>query len=488
MHSVTLQRLAGVLGSSYDGPDYLVSDVHHDSREVVPGTVFVARRGASRDGHDFAGQAIAAGAVAVVVEHEVAPDMPQIVVEDGRSALAIASAEVHGHASRLMTVIGVTGTNGKTTVTHMIEAITRAAGRRSGLVGTVGARIRERDAPQARTTPESSDLQRLFRAMADEGVEIVAVEVSSHALALGRVDETDFAVAAFTNLSQDHLDFHVDMDGYFDAKAQLFASGRSHIGIVWVGDSWGHKLAAEAEIPVRTVGTEPGCNVRGSNIRVDARSSTFTLQIDGESRQVHMPLAGRFNVENALVAAACAAAAGVALEAIVDGLESLPPIPGRFEVVADGSPFAVVVDYAHTPDAIAAVIEGARELAAGKVIVVVGAGGERDRSKRPSMGAAAASADVAIITSDNPRSEGPEAIISEVIGGAPSEAAIVVEPDRRLAVRKALAMAGPGDMVLILGKGHEKGQDIGGRVAPFDDGAVAKEELRSRPDTEERVR
>jgi UDP-N-acetylmuramoyl-L-alanyl-D-glutamate--2,6-diaminopimelate ligase len=473
-----LTDLAARLGVEYDGPVVIVDDVHHDSRAARPGSMFVAIPGANVDGHDYAAAAVAAGAVALVVERPLGLEVPQLVVDSARRALPIVAAEVHGHPSESLTVIGVTGTNGKTTVTYMLEAIAGAAGRICGLVGTTGARIDGRAIPVARTTPESSDLQRLLADMRDRHVDIAALEVSSHALAMGRVDGVSFTVGAFTNLSQDHLDFHVDMEDYYRAKASLFEAGRTRIGIVWVEDEWGRRLVDEASVPVRTVGFGPGCDVRGGDVRVDTTSSRFTIAFGDDSVDVTMPLPGRFNVANALIAAACALEAGIELETIAAGLAGLPAVPGRLELVPGTGPFTVIVDYAHSPDAIEQIIAEARGFGAVRVIVIIGAGGDRDHGKRPMMGAAAAAADLTFITSDNPRSEDPDAIIAQLIAGVGSSDRVVVESDRRTAIRLALEAADRGDVVLVLGKGHEQGQEFGDRIEPFDDRAVVTEEWR----------
>jgi len=474
-----LTDLASRLGVTYDGPVVVVDDVHHDSRDAGPGSLFVAIPGSNVDGHDYAARAVAAGAVALVVERPLELDVPQLVVDSARRALPVVAAEVHGNPSEALTVVGVTGTNGKTTVTYMLESITRAAGRIPGLVGTTGARIDGDEVPIARTTPEASDLQRLLGAMRDRHVDLAALEVSSHALALGRVDSVSFAVSAFTNLSRDHLDFHVDMDDYYQAKASLFAADRTRTGIVWVEDEWGRRLADEADVPVRTVGFAEGCDVRGSRVRVDTVSSSFDIANDGATVSVTMPLPGRFNVANALVAAACALEADIDLEAIRNGLEQLPPVPGRLELVPGTGPLTVIVDYAHSPDAVSNVVAQAEEFGARRVIVVIGAGGDRDREKRPLMGAAAASADLTFITSDNPRSEDPSAIIEQLVRGAGAGSGITVGPDRRRAIAMALAAARDGDVVLVLGKGHEQGQEFVDHVEPFDDREVVREEWRA---------
>ncbi len=472
--------LAGAAGGRLAGdPGITVADVTHDSRSAGPGVLFTAIRGFSVDGHDFVPAALAAGSPAVCVEDEAAAaGAAAIVVADTRRALGPMAAEVHGHPSERLRLVGVTGTNGKTTVTHLVESIAAAAGLAHGIIGTVGARIGGRSVPVARTTPEASDFQRLLATMADEGVDVAAVEVSSHALSLGRVAATTFAVAAFTNLSPDHLDFHGDMESYFQAKAALFSQARR--AVVWVDDPSGARLAATLDVPVTTVAME-GADVVARDVTATFAGSRFRIDGPGGGSDVSLPLAGRFNVANALVAAAIASALGIGWEAIAAGIAAVPVVPGRFELVETGRDFTVVVDYAHTPDGIGAAVAAAREILAetGRVIVVVGAGGDRDRSKRPLMGRAAAQADVAVLTTDNPRREAPEAILAEVAAGASGPGIVRQVVDRRAAIRAALAEAGPGDAVLVLGKGHEQGQDFGSVVVPFDDRTVAAEEVAS---------
>lgn len=477
---VSLARLAErVPGASVRGePGTLVSDITHDSRAVRSGTLFVAVRGLTSDGHEFVAGAVQRGATAVAVDHELAVEVPQLIVPHTRRALAPLSACVFGDPSRHMHVIGVTGTNGKTTVAHMLESIARGAGLRVGIVGTVGARIAGSPVPVPRTTPEASDLQRLLAQMVEAGCSVAAIEVSSHALELNRADAVEFRAVGFTNLSQDHLDFHRDMDAYYRAKAQLFTPGRADVAVINVGDPAGKRLAEESGIPVRTVGTEVGADYRYEVGDESVGGSTFSFTTQEWSKVVTIPMAGAFNVTNAAVAAGLADVAGFGPDAIVAGLGGVAVVPGRWERVDEGHPFAVVVDYAHTPEAVAQVIESARRLTAGRVIVVVGAGGDRDREKRPKMGAAASAADLAVITSDNPRSEDPESIVRAVAAGAEGSAAVVLEePDRRAAIQRAVAEARPGDVVLVLGKGHETGQEIAGIVHPFDDRAEARAAL-----------
>ncbi len=477
--SVTLSDLAAAvdaLSPRLVGSSVTVDDVHHDSRDVEPGGCFVAIRGARVDGHDFAPGAAARGAAALVVERAVEADVPQLVVADTRRALPLLAATVHRHPSSELTVVGVTGTNGKTTVTRMLESIVRAAGLTPGVVGTVGALIGDEPVSVARTTPEASDLQRLLRRMVDAGVDIVALEVSSHALVMGRADAIRFELAAFTNLSQDHLDFHGDMASYAAAKERLFEPAMAHRAVVWRDDPAGARIVAQTVLPATTVGLEPGADVEGTLLASGPEGSSVLVATRHGTATLSVPMAGEFNVANALVASACALEIGIGLDAVVAGLEALAPIPGRFEVVDGGPPFLVVVDYAHTPAAIRSAIAAGRRLARGRVIAVVGAGGDRDPEKRPAMGAAAMTADLAVITSDNPRSEDPADIIAAVVAGAkgPSH----VEADRARAIEWAIAAARPGDAVLILGKGHELGQEVGGEVLPFDDRVVAAAALR----------
>ncbi|HEX9853848.1 MAG TPA: UDP-N-acetylmuramoyl-L-alanyl-D-glutamate--2,6-diaminopimelate ligase [Acidimicrobiia bacterium] len=450
------------------GRSVLVSDVHHDSRDVTPGSVFVAVRGERRDGHTRVDEAIGKGAVAVVVDHRLDVEVTQIVVPDTRRAMPWIAAAAHGHPSRSLTVVGVTGTNGKTTVTHMIEAIAVAAGRRCAIVGTVGARIAGTPVSISRTTPEATDLQRLLGAMRDEDVDVVAVEVSSHALSLHRVDAVDFAVVAFTNLSQDHLDFHGDMASYFAAKRSLFTSARASHAVIWIDDPHGAIIARSTDLDTTTVGFSDGADVRAVDVELSVNGSRFVaVSPDGEAA-VSIALPGRFNVANALVAIACAAGIGVGPKDAAAGLAHLDQVPGRFETIDSGQPFGVIVDYAHTPEAISSVIAETRQIADGRVIVVFGAGGDRDPLKRPLMGAAAEAADVVIVTSDNPRSEDPQSIIDAIVSGMSTMPGVEIE--RRRAIAAAVELAQPSDVVLILGRGHEPRQELAhGDLVDFDD-------------------
>ena len=434
-----------------------VHDLAYDTRSVVPGSVFFCYAGAHVDRHDLAAEAVAKGAVALVVERPVPVAVPQVVVPDARAAMAVAADELYGRPTEALEVAGVTGTAGKTTTAFLLHAILETAGRRPGLLSTVENRIGDERVPAVRTTAEAIDLQRSFRAMLDAGNRSCVMEATSHGSALRRLDRVRFAIVVFTNLSQDHLDLHGTMESYFEAKRRLFAPGVP--AVVNVDDVWGRRLNAELSETV-TFGFGGGADVGPS-------------ALDG----IGLKLPGRHNVANALAAFAAARVLGVERDAIVRGLERVDAVPGRMERVDAGQPFSVLVDYAHKPDALEQVLKAARSLAQGRVICVFGCGGDRDREKRPVMGRIAAElADIAIVTSDNPRSEDPDAIIAEIVAGA---AGLEVEPDRSSAIELAVARARPGDVVVIAGKGHEQGQEIGGRKLPFDDREVAREALRS---------
>ena len=474
-----LRTLADLIGAEVHGEgDPLIRDATHDSRQVRPGTLFVAVKGFSTDGHRFVDQAVANGAVAAVVTDDVETTVPVLRVRDARTVMGPLAAAIHGHPSRQVPVIGVTGTNGKTTVTHMVEHILTTAGKTVGLIGTIHTRIGDDVIPALHTTPEAADFQRMLRDMVDRGADVVAVEVSSHALSLHRVDATWFEVVAFTNLSQDHLDFHHDMETYFEAKASLFEPERAARGVIWVDDPWGSRLAADTAIEVVTVGR--GADVSVSIVEGDIAGTTIDLDLGTGAQRVRLPMAGAFNVENAAVAAAVCSVVGTADAAIFEALESLPGVPGRFERVSGDDPISVFVDFAHTPDGIAEVISAVRGLVEGRIIAVVGAGGDRDREKRPHMGSAASAADVVVVTSDNPRSEDPDAIIEAVMEGMPRDVRAVRLVDRREAISTAIAEASDGDAVVILGKGHERGQEIAGFKYPFDDRLEARSALAAR--------
>jgi UDP-N-acetylmuramoyl-L-alanyl-D-glutamate--2,6-diaminopimelate ligase len=436
-----------------------VRDLAYDARAVGPGALFFAVPGERADGHEFAADAVERGAVALVVERGLELPVPQVVVRDSRAAMAPAADVFFGEPTRELEVAGITGTSGKTTTAFLLFAILAAAGRRPGLLGTVEARVGGERRGVERTTPEAIDLQRVFREMLDAGDRSCAMEASSHASVLHRLDRVRFAALVFTNLSQDHLDFHGDLESYFEAKRRLFV-GRPPAAVN-VGDEWGRRLAAELPDAL-TYGLAP-----------DAAVGPDAL--DG----IELKLQGRFNVENALAALAAARLLGIEGDAVRRGLESVRGVPGRFESVDAGQPFHVIVDYAHKPGALENVLRAARELAGGKhVIAVVGAGGDRDRGKRPVMGRLASDlSDVVIVTSDNPRSEDPEAIAAEILAGADGE--VEVELDRAPAIARAIELARPGDVVVIAGKGAEQGQEFADRTVPFDDRDAAKEALKA---------
>ena len=447
-----------------DGADDVeISQVVHDTRTVEPGALFCCVPGSHTDGHDLVPEAVGRGAVALLVERRVEAPVPQLLVPSVREAMGPVAASFWGHPSAQMTVVGVTGTSGKTTTTHLLGAIAGRAGRPAEVIGTLTG---------PRTTPEATELQAaLAHALAD-GRTTVAMEVSSHALALGRVRGTRFAVAVFTNLSHDHLDFHRDLEDYFAAKAQLFQPSLSARAVVNLDDPYGARLAADAAIP-----TEGYALADATDLDVGADRCRFGWR----GVVVELPFGGRFNVSNALAAATTAAALGMAPEDIAAGLAAAPAVPGRFEPVVEGQPFAVLVDYAHKPGALESALGAAREAAAGgRVLLVFGAGGDRDASKRHEMGEVAARlADRVLLTSDNPRGEDPLAIIDAVRSGIARTEGLTIEPDRATAIAKAIGEAAPGDVVVIAGKGHESVQLVGDRSLPFDDRAVARAALRA---------
>lgn len=453
-----------------------ILDLAHDTRRVTAGTLFFCVPGSSVDGHDLAWEAIERGAAAVVVERPLEVAVPQLLVPDARAAMPVVADAFFGEPTRHLELAGVTGTNGKTTTAFLLRSILEAAGRRPGLVGTVEWVVggRRRDAPF--TTPEAIDLQRLFREMLDAGDRSAAVEASSHGAALHRLDRVRFDVLVFTNLSQDHLDLHGTMDDYFQAKRRLFTGPQQPPAVVNVGDEWGRRLAVELadahRAPLLTFGLDEPAEIRPEALELGRDGSRLRAGgIDLET-----PLRGIFNVENVLAAVAAGLLLDLDEDAIAEGVARVAEVPGRFEVVDEGQPFTVVVDYSHTPDSLETALRAARGIADGRVIVVFGAGGDRDRGKRPLMGRVAAErADLVLVTSDNPRSEDPLAIVQDVLQGAGVE--VEIDLDRRSAIRRALDVAEVGDVVLVAGKGHEQGQEVAGVVHPFDDRAVVRELL-----------
>lgn len=456
-------RGMALLGVTTDDlPSVALRRATHDSSRVESGDLFCCVTGRTHDGHDHAEGAVRAGAAALLVERPLELGVPELLVADVRAAMGPVAAVLAGDPSSQLDVVGVTGTNGKTTATHLLASILDAAGRNCGVIGTLSG---------VRTTPEAPELQQLLGAFLAEGRRTVAMEVSSHALEMHRVDGTRFRVGVFTNLSRDHLDFHGDMASYFQAKARLFEPGRCDLAVLNRDDPYGRLLLDAAQVP--SIGYQLD---DATDLVVTAEGSRFTWS--GVSIEIALP--GRFNVSNALAAATCARELGVSLDHIAAGLASVGSVPGRFERVDEGQPFLAAVDFAHTPDGLENLLRAAREIApTGRVVLVFGAGGGRDQTKRPEMGAVAAQlADVVVLTTDNPRDEDPAAIMAEVERGMEQPGDLVIEPDRRDAIARGVAAAGPGDVLLVAGKGHERTQTIGSSVLPFDDREVLAEVLR----------
>jgi UDP-N-acetylmuramoyl-L-alanyl-D-glutamate--2,6-diaminopimelate ligase len=461
-----LERLVTALGplEVRGGAPTDVTDLAYDARSVVPGALYFCVPGQRADGHDFAAEAVERGAAALVVERPLELHVPQLVVRSAREAMAVAADEFFERPTEQLVVAGVTGTNGKTTTVFLLYSIFAAAGMKPGLIGTIESRVGGKARPAVRTTPEAIDLQRTFRQMLDAGDRSCAMEATSHGSELGRLDRVRFDALAFTNLSQDHLDFHGSMDRYFAAKRRLFTEHEpAPAAAVNVTNEWGRTLAEELrrldQASVLTFGTVPDAEL----------SSHPALE---RSR-----LAGSFNVENVLAAAAVSRLIGVPDDAVVEGVAEVPGVPGRFESIDEGQPFTVIVDYSHKPGALEAVLRTARELTEGRLICVFGAGGDRDRGKRPMMGRVASElADVTIVTSDNPRSEDPQAIIDEILTGVVGS--VEAEVERRPAIERALSQAVEGDVVVIAGRGAEQRQELADREIPFDDREVARETLR----------
>ncbi len=490
-----LLRAAGVAADLRGDPSVDVRDLAYDSRRVAEGTLFFCFPGEKTDGHDFAAAAIEAGASGLVVERPLELDVPQAQVEDARAAMAPVAAAFNGDPTSELTVVGITGTNGKTTTAFLVRHLLESAGQQCGLLGTVRQVVGGRVEEVERTTPEAIDLQRTFARMLEEGDDACAMEVSSHALVLHRADAVHFAVKVFTNLSQDHLDFHADMEDYFAAKRLLFSGEggaplielEGGISVVNLDDPYGQRLAGELStgdggdcITFSAAGGAADLSARG--VTFDPSGSRFLCMSPDAQIEVQTPLPGDFNVSNALAALGVAYALGLDLREAAAALASAEQVPGRFESIDEGQPFGVIVDYAHTPDSLENVLGAARRLTGSRLISVFGCGGDRDREKRPLMGRAGAElSDIAVVTSDNPRSEDPGAIIEQIREGIPESphAEVLIDADRRAAIASALGRAGQGDLVVIAGKGHEQGQEFeDGRKIPFDDRDVARDELR----------
>ncbi|HUK71518.1 MAG TPA: UDP-N-acetylmuramoyl-L-alanyl-D-glutamate--2,6-diaminopimelate ligase [Streptosporangiaceae bacterium] len=485
-------RTAADAAESPRTPDRrLVTGVTHDSRRVLPGDLYVALPGSRHHGAEFSEGAAAAGAVAVLTDATgsraaAAAGLPALAVAEPRARLGEVASFVYGDPSARMLLIGVTGTSGKTTTTYFLEAALKMAGHTAGLIGGVQTRVPGEVTASTLTTPEAPDLQAMLAVMAERGVTAAAMEVSSHALALGRVAGTSYDVAVFTNLSQDHLDFHKDLDDYFAAKARLFTREYTQTGVVNVDDRYGRILAGAAPISVTTFSAEgdPGADWRAVDVRLGTDGSSMrVVGPGGVEADAVVALPGPFNVANALGAVVALVEGGIGLQTAVAGVAACPGVPGRLEPVEGGQDFTVLVDYSHKPAAVEAVLQALRPVTQGTLTIVLGCGGDRDAAKRPIMGAIAARlADVAIFTSDNPRSEDPLAILTAMLDGAidvpqARRAHVIVEPDRAAAIALAVGSAGRGDVVVVAGKGHETGQYVGGSVLPFDDRHVAAEAI-----------
>ena len=487
-----LAELAGQLGAEQltSADTVQVTGITHDSRAVRPGDLYAALPGARLHGADFVDQAVGLGAVAVLTdpsgaERAAAAGLPALVVENPRARMGELAATIYGRPGGDLLQIGITGTSGKTTTAYLVEGGLQAV-RSTGLIGTVEMRIGDERIKSERTTPEATDLQALFAVMRERGVDSVVMEVSSHALVLGRVDGCVFDVAVFNNLSPEHMEFHSGMEDYFQAKAQLFTPERSRLGVVNLDDEYGRRLVDEATVPVVTFSAEghPDADWRAEDVRVGPMDSTFTVVgPKGERIAAKAPLPGSFNVANTLAAVAALAVAGIDPQTAADGIAAVPGVPGRLERVDAGQPYLAVVDYAHKTDAVESVLKALRKVTEGSLHVVLGCGGDRDTTKRGPMGAAMARlSDPAVLTSDNPRSEDPLAILATMLEGAASvpsheRGEVLLFEDRAAAIAAAVARAQPGDTVLVAGKGHEQGQDLAGVVRPFDDRQVLREAI-----------
>ncbi|HHY10790.1 MAG TPA: UDP-N-acetylmuramoyl-L-alanyl-D-glutamate--2,6-diaminopimelate ligase [Firmicutes bacterium] len=471
-----LSKLLKGIKHEVKGEPQNITGLSYDSRDIKPGDLFIAIKGLQADGHDYAEEAAAQGAAAVLTERPLDVGVPQIIVANTRRTLGLISARFYGEPGKKLKLLGITGTNGKTTSAYWAKSILENAGFKVGLIGTIEIIIGDVRLETARTTPESLDLQKILAKMQAAGMEYVVMEISSHALALHRTVGLQFAGALFTNLSQDHLDFHAGLTEYFQAKAKLFAKAAS--AAVNIDDVWGLKLQSLCTCPVAAYGIKNAADFRAEKITLESSGVSYILTSGVDQIPVALKLSGGFNVYNSLGAAALCAGQGVSLPTIRQGLEALAGVPGRFERIQNDRGLNVVVDYAHTPEGLANLLAAGRQLTRGRVILVFGAGGDRDKSKRPLMGKAAAQgADYVIITSDNPRSEDPGEICSHIVAGFPagfSQGDYEIIADRRAAIRRAVALAGPADLVLIAGKGHESVQESAGRRIHFDDREEAR--------------
>ncbi|MGY4689730.1 UDP-N-acetylmuramoyl-L-alanyl-D-glutamate--2,6-diaminopimelate ligase [Salibacterium sp. K-3] len=453
-----------------------IYSLHMDSRAVEPGGLFFCIRGYTVDGHDFAEEAADRGAAAVITEEYLQLDIPEILVPDAKRAMAVLAAVFYSHPTRSFRLIGVTGTNGKTTTTHFIEHILQKAGMKTGLIGTMYTKIGDDVSDTKNTTPESLVLQETFHQMKEAGVEACMMEVSSHALDLGRVRGSAFNTAVFTNLTPEHLDYHGSMENYKQAKGLLFSQlgntydGERQTAVLNADDPASADYKRMSAAPVLTYGMQKTADVQGEHITMNPGGTSFQMTTPFGDADVHLSTAGRFSVYNALAAAAACLAEGIEPAVIAEALSEIKGVPGRFEPVDAGQSFAVIVDYAHTPDSLENVLQTAAEIAEGNIYVIIGCGGDRDALKRPEMGRIAVSyADHAVFTSDNPRSEDPQAILQQMADGTTDNTQFSIIPDRREAIEWAVSRAGKDDVVLIAGKGHETYQVLGDNVVDFDD-------------------
>lgn len=466
----------------------VVSGITYDSRKVEKDNIFVAIKGNVYDGHDFIGEAVTKGAAAIISEKPT-DNLPhticQIIVDDSREALAYASKSFYNNVSDKLRLIGVTGTNGKTTTTYLIKKILESQGHKVGLIGTIAVKIGDQNLPTQRTTPEASDLHRLFHMMYQNGVNYVVMEVSSHSLEFERVKGCSFEIAIFTNISQDHLDFHKSLDAYYNAKKKLFLQSRN--AVINNDDLYGQRLVKELNIPVYTYGiNQDDADFVASKIKITSKGVSFNIKSQGKNSQMFLKIPGKFSVYNGLAAATAASILNIGLNDIKNALSKVEGVPGRFELVDEGQGFAVIVDYAHTPDGLENILKTVKEFVQGRIITVFGCGGDRDRDKRPKMGRIAAElSDICVVTSDNPRSENPEDIIKEIEEGIiPVTSNYKKIIDRKAAIEYAVNFAEDKDVVVIAGKGHETYQEIAGKKIPFDDRKIARDYIRRKLNAE----
>ncbi|WP_142919928.1 UDP-N-acetylmuramoyl-L-alanyl-D-glutamate--2,6-diaminopimelate ligase [Peribacillus glennii] len=470
--------------TKFEGENPDIASIEHDTRKVVPGSLFICIKGYTVDGHDFADQAVKAGAVAVLAEKPLPLTVPVVVVKDTQRAMAVLADAFYGHPTQALRLIGITGTNGKTTTSHLIERIFRDAGEKTGLIGTMFTKIGDKTYNTKNTTPDSITLQKAFHEMCENDVDTAVMEVSSHALELGRVHGCDFDIAVFTNLTQDHLDFHGTMERYKHAKSLFFSQlgnaflqNRPKFAILNADDEASEDFIKWTAAHILTYGIDRPADLRARDISITAKGTEFTLETPQGLRRVTLKLAGKFSVYNVLAAIAASLCAGIALDEIIASIEDVEGVSGRFELVNAGQDFSVIVDYAHTPDSLENVLRTVSEFARKKIFVVIGCGGDRDKSKRPIM--ARIACDLAtdpIFTSDNPRSEDPAAILKDMEAGAAGKTYQVI-PDRKDAIGYAVSKATAGDVILIAGKGHETYQIIGDKILDFDDRVAAKEAI-----------